>query len=224
MSVLARYPTALIADCLDDAGKTSQVLPPAMRLIVPPASGSLVGRARTLQFRLLPPEQRFASVPREKAAAQLRWRDEWGLVTGDIVVIGCQGGPVDAALQGDLVALYYARVGVAGVVADGYVRDAAEIGKAGLAVVGRGTTPTNGRGRLARVGTGGPLEIGDVIVNEGDLVVADADGCVIVPRALAESDDFAARIAEAHRDEEATAKLVREGVSLADAYLRHGRL
>ena len=223
-SPFARFPTALVADCLDELGVTAQVVAPALRLIVPPASGTLAGRARTLRFRPLPPEQRFAPVARDKAAAQLRWRDEWGLVPGDVVVIGCDGGPPEVALQGDLVAIFYARVGVAGVVADGYVRDAAELAKIGLGVVARGTTPLNGRGRLARVGTGDPLDLGGVTVHDGDLVLADSDGCVIVPRALAEGDELLRRVEEAHEAEEASARMLREGHSLSDTFARHGRL
>lgn len=224
MFALARFSTSLVADCLDDVGVTAQVVAPALRLLVPPASGALAGRARTLRFRPLPPEQRFAPVAREKAAAQLKWRDEWGLRPGDLVVIGCDGGPPDVALQGDLVAIFYARMGVTGVLADGYVRDAAEIGKIGLGVVARGTTPCNGRGRLARVGTGDPLDIGGVTVHDGDLVLADADGCVIVPRALAEDAEFVRCVEDAHRAEEASAEMLRDGRSLSETFARHGRL
>jgi len=224
MSALVRFSAALVADCLDDMGMTEQVMPPELRMLVPPAAGTLAGRARTLLFRELPPDQRFAPVARERAAEQLRWRDEWGLRPGDVVVIGCQGGPTQYALQGDLVALYYARLGVAGVVADGYVRDLAAIGQAGLAVVARGTTPMNGRGRLARVGTGSAIDIGGVTVHDGDLVLADGDGCVIVPRALADGDELVRLVEEAHHAEEQSAQMLRDGHSLSEMYARHGRL
>jgi regulator of RNase E activity RraA len=219
---LARFPAALVADVLDELGATAQVLPPGLRMITP-AAGTVAGRARTLRFRLLPPDQRFAPVDRARAAAALRWRDDWGLQPGDFVVIGCDGGPHDVALQGDLVALYYQRLGVVGVLADGYVRDAAEIAGLGLALVARGTTPQNGRGRLARVGTGDPIAIGDVTVHDGDIVVADGDGCVIVPAALA-NPELVHVLEEAHAAEQASARMLREGSSLSDMFARHGRL
>ncbi|MEO8701235.1 MAG: RraA family protein [Kofleriaceae bacterium] len=223
MIELARFPAALVADVLDELGATAQVLPPALQLIVPPASGTLVGRARTLRFRMLPPAERFAAVARDKAAASLRWRDDWGLVANDIVVIGCDGGPHEVAQQGDLVALYYHRLGVVGVLADGYVRDAAELASIGLGVIARGTTPINGRGRLARVGTGDPIDIGGVVVNDGDVIVADGDGCVIVPAALA-NGELVQKLADAHAAEQASAQMLREGSSLSDMFARHGRL
>jgi regulator of RNase E activity RraA len=224
MSELARFSTALIADCLDDMGMTSQVVAPALRLLAPGTPGVLAGRARTLLFRPLPPDQRFAPVPRERAVEQLRWRDEWGLRPGDVIVIGCEGGPVEWALQGDLVALYYARLGVAGVLADGYVRDLADIAATGLAVVARGTTPTNGRGRLARIGTGAPIDVGGVVVHEGDSVVGDGDGCVVVPRTIAEAGELLRLVEEAHAAEQGSAQMLRDGRSLTEMYARYGRL
>jgi 4-hydroxy-4-methyl-2-oxoglutarate aldolase len=220
---IARYSTALIADCLDELGATGQVVSPWLRLIVPPTSGSLVGRARTLRFRPLAPGEQIAAVSRDDAAAQLRWRDEWQLAAGDVVVIGCDGGPPEVALQGDLVATYYARIGVTGVLADGYVRDTAEIAKLGLGIVARGTTPANGRGRLVRVGTGESITVGGVVVHEHDLVIADANGCVIVPSSLV-GDELARRLAEAHEAEEASAQMLRDGHSLSDMFARYGKL
>ena len=61
-------------------------------------------------------------------------------------------------------------------------------------------------------------------VHDGDLVLADADGCVIVPRALADDADFVRRVENAHRDEEASAEMLRDGRSLSETFARHGRL
>jgi regulator of RNase E activity RraA len=72
--------------------------------------------------------------------------------------------------------------GVIAVVTDGPIRDSQAVAELGLAVWAKGTTPTasakNGPGRV-----GGEVDIAGVRVNDGDLVVADADGVVVWPAA-----------------------------------------
>jgi regulator of RNase E activity RraA len=71
--------------------------------------------------------------------------------------------------------------GVAAVVVDGAVRDLDEIDATGLCVWSRGSTPITGRNRLEAVEINGPVQIGAVGVEAGDVVVADRSGIVFVP-------------------------------------------
>ena len=72
--------------------------------------------------------------------------------------------------------------GIAGFVIDGAVRDADALAELGLPVFARGVTPAcpykNGPGRLNE-----PVALGGVVVSPGDLIVADADGVVVVKSA-----------------------------------------
>ena len=81
---------------------------------------------------------------------------------------------------GDLIGEYVRVRGVVGAVIDGAVRDAEALGAQGLAVFARAVTPAgpfkNGPGIIGR-----PVACGGVVVDPGDLVVADADGVAIVP-------------------------------------------
>ena len=223
MQVFKRFSSALVADCLDELGATAQVMSPAIRLLVAPPGGvALVGRVRTLTFRLLEPADRFAAVPHERAVEQLRWREQWGLAPGDLVAIGFEGETPEVVVQGELVSIYYARLGVAGTVTDGYVRDLDGLAHLGFPVLARGTTPANGRGRLARVATGRPVVIGGVEVSEGDVIHADRDGAVVIPGRLV--DDLPARLAAALDAEAASAEMVASGATLAEAFDAHRRL
>jgi RraA family protein len=105
------------------------------------------------------------------------------LEPGDVVIVDAGGSPHYAVL-GDLISTKAKHRGAAGFVIDGMVRDLPTVRELDFPVYARGTTPV---GPLHR----GPGEInfpiccGGVVVNPGDLVVADAMGVVVVPRSIA---------------------------------------
>lgn len=102
---------------------------------------------------------------------------------GDIVVVDAGRSTMNAVL-GDLIATKARHRGIAGFIVDGLVRDLPGLLPIGLPVFARGTTPV---GPLHR----GPGEInyaiccGGIVVNPGDIVVADGAGVVIVPQGIA---------------------------------------
>ena len=99
---------------------------------------------------------------------------------GDVLVIDGKGDR-SAALMGTIMMNACRQVGIAGVVIDGAVRDSAEIDEMDFPVFSVGTNP-NGPTKLASGRIGHPVSAGGVTVRSGDLVVADADGVVIVER------------------------------------------
>jgi RraA family protein len=103
---------------------------------------------------------------------------------GDVLVIDASTSTMTAVL-GDLISTKARHRGIAGVVVDGLVRDIPAIrALEDFPVFGRGVTPL---GPLHR----GPGEInfavsvGGIVVNPGDLIVADLNGVVVVPRTFA---------------------------------------
>jgi RraA family protein len=102
---------------------------------------------------------------------------------GDVVVVDSGRSGANAVL-GDLVCTKATHRGIAGFIVDGLIRDLPGILPLDLPVFARGTTPF---GPLHR----GPGEInypiccGGIVVNPGDLVVADQAGVVVVPREIA---------------------------------------
>jgi regulator of RNase E activity RraA len=73
----------------------------------------------------------------------------------------------------------------AGAVIDGGVRDVAYLRKIGFPVYATGIVPSTSIGHYRFAGSGIPVMCDGVTVNAGDIVVADSDGVVMVPRAKA---------------------------------------
>ena len=99
---------------------------------------------------------------------------------GDNVIVVEQTSGVEAGCWGGLLSLAAKMRGVAGVVADGPVRDIDEAIAYELPVFSRSTTARTARGRVVEKGTNVPVEIGDVSVQAGDYVVADNSAVIFI--------------------------------------------
>lgn len=103
------------------------------------------------------------------------------------------------AVLGDLIARELLAAGIVAVVTDGLIRDSRAVADLGLPVWARGVTPV--ASRKDGVGAiGGRVSIGGVIVEDGDVVVADADGVVVWP--AARYDDYLAAADAKRRQDE----------------------
>jgi 4-hydroxy-4-methyl-2-oxoglutarate aldolase len=136
---------------------------------------------------------------------------------GSVVVIDA-AGRTDVSAWGGIISAEAQRLGVRATVINGACRDVAELGQLGYQVFAISSTPTSGRGVMSSDEVEVPVTIEGVPVRPGDLVVADADGTVVVPQDRADEVlTLARRITE--RDE-ALYEMVRSGTSLSDARLR----
>ncbi|GAB3494378.1 diguanylate cyclase [Curvibacter fontanus] len=104
---------------------------------------------------------------------------------GDVLVIDGKGDQT-AALMGTIMITACRKLGIAGVVIDGAVRDALELEEIGYPVFSVGTNP-NGPTKLVPGRIGHPVTVGGVTVHPGDFVLGDADGVVVVERDRIES-------------------------------------
>ncbi|MGW2794356.1 RraA family protein [Streptomyces sp. NPDC001251] len=109
---------------------------------------------------------------------------------GSVVVV--ESGDLDYALAGGNVCAVAQRRGIAAFVVDGVIRDLAEVREAGFPVFARGVIPVPGT-KEAVAPLNEPVRCGGVLVNAGDVVVADEEGVVVTPRARAEQVLAAAR-------------------------------
>lgn len=103
---------------------------------------------------------------------------------GDIVVIDA-GGIDECGFIGSNNSLGWAEKGVAGVVTNGGARDTDEIVKVKkISVYCKNGYSTRGvrPGRLIAESYNFPISCADVLVFPGDLIVADGDGVIVVPR------------------------------------------
>lgn len=100
---------------------------------------------------------------------------------GDVLVVSNEGDNT-RALMGEIMMAYLRHTKkVAGIVLDGPIRDIDEIGKWDFPVYATGTTP----GGPYKEGPGEvnvPIACGEVSVNPGDIILADPDGVIVIPR------------------------------------------
>jgi regulator of RNase E activity RraA len=103
-----------------------------------------------------------------------------------LVTDNAAGGRVDVGPIGSNNSMSWRTAGCVGVVTNGTARDTDEVMKQGLPVyfkrVGRGIRP----GRIEMESVNRPVVVGGVLVMPGDVIVADGDGVIVVPRAVAE--------------------------------------
>jgi RraA family protein len=102
---------------------------------------------------------------------------------GDVIVID-GGGDHSWALLGFLMVRTAMKLGVAGMVVDGAVRDAAEIRKVGFPLFAAGVSP-NGPFKEGPGEINYPIQCGGQVVRPGDFIVADDDGVIVVKKDLA---------------------------------------
>jgi len=132
---------------------------------------------------------------------------------GDIIVIEQRSG-VDAAAWGGILSLGAKLRSVAGVIADGPVRDIDEARAHDFPVYGSSLTCHTARGRLVELATGGPITVREVTVKPGDYAIADGSGVAFIAaenieRAVAAAEEIFAR-------EAAMAQALREGKRITE--------
>ncbi len=142
----------------------------------------IAGRAFTLRF--VPAREDLAtpaswSSPRSTRAAVEEMPE------GCIAIIGTMG-VTEAGVFGDILAQRMQMHGVAGLVTDGVMRDKAGVLETGLPVWCAGAAAPASVAGLTFVGWQEPIGCGGVAIFPDDVVVADGDGAVVIPAALAE--------------------------------------
>ena len=93
---------------------------------------------------------------------------------------------LEIAAMGNLMGTTAKLRGLAGAVIDGAVRDISELRRLEFPVWSRRVSPATSVGRMISVDKQIPVKCGEVMVNPGDYIVADADGVVVVPASAAE--------------------------------------
>jgi 4-hydroxy-4-methyl-2-oxoglutarate aldolase len=89
-------------------------------------------------------------------------------------------------------------------------------------VFATGMSPLDSAGRSMVVEYGGTIACGGVVVHEGDLVVGDIDGLIVVPRAIEGAAIL--RALEKVEGENTTRTALEQGMTLTEVYAKYGVL
>lgn len=209
--IQSKLTTAQLGDVLDAAGHTHQFLPPYLRAVGD--QGMAVGRAMTVREADIAP----GDEPDEPFGRMFEALDD--LKPGEIYV--CTGSSHAYALWGELMSSRAQELGAVGAVVDGFHRDTAGILKRKFPVYSAGAYAQDQRPR-GRV-TDFRCELifaNGTRVADGDVIVADVDGVLVIPKALlGEVVSAAVEKAGIERDVQ---RMIEDGQSTTDIFARTG--
>jgi regulator of RNase E activity RraA len=203
--------SAVVCDALDAIGYTNQSPRAALR----PFTGitRLVGRCKTTLWADMAHED-----PRP-------YELELGAVDAcrpDDVLIAAAGGSMRSGIWGELLSTAAHNSGCAGAIVHGAVRDVLKMTEMRFPVFALGTSPYDSLHRQRVIDLDVTVEINGVRLSPGDLVFADLDGIVVVPRAI--EDEVIARASEKVSAENRTRDAIRAGMKAKAAYEKYGVL
>ena len=135
----------------------------------------------------------------------------------DVVVIDAMGlmrGEV--GIWGDCIMTGLVSKGASGIVVDGLIRDGATIRRFGYPVFCRGVSPILPRGTIIPAEINTPINCGGVYVRPGDVILADYDGVLVIPREMA--DKVAEEASKREDFEETVLFMLRHGEPLRGSY------
>ena len=178
-ALCARYEqvySGVVADVLDKRGLRRQIV-----------DGAIQGL--TLTSRVAGPAFTCKGAP----ATELE-PDDWDMrkafldaLTPNCVAVVDTSGDSGAAHWGELMSIAARGRGCLGVVTDGATRDVVQLLEMGFPAFVRYRSPASSIRRWRMSGYGHTVRLGGVLVSQGDFVIGDADGVVVVPAKLAET-------------------------------------
>ena len=144
---------------------------------------------------------------------------------GDLIVVDASGD-TETSVWGGLMAGLCQQKGVVGAVVDGAIRDTDEIRALGFPICTRAVVPRSTHSpysqRMEPIEVNVSISCGGVLVNPGDIVLADEIGVVVVPRE--EAREVLARAQAQAAQEEATRQRIKEGKTVEELLSEFGRL
>ena len=203
--------SAVISDVLDALGYREQAMDATIRPVYPGAVA--VGRAHTVL------STDVYSLPADPYNMEIRAIDSLGQ---NDVLVAATNHSTRTCFWGELLSTAARARGARGAILDGYTRDVRRIAEMGFPVFATGMRPVDSRGRGLVVAFGDPVLCGGVIVNPGEIVFADADGIVVIPRAVEE--EAIAKAREKVAGENRAREDLERGDFLRDVYDRYGVL
>lgn len=171
---LRRLDACAVSDALDKLQISGAVTGIALRSTGPGGASRIAGRAVTMKVGPgAPPPgptRHLGCTAIELAGPE------------DVIVVEQRSG-IEAGCWGGLLTLGAKQRGVAGVVADGPLRDVDEAIAFEFPIWSRTLTSRTARGRVVELGTQVPVTLGDVSVQPGDYLLADRSAVIVIAAA-----------------------------------------
>lgn len=166
----------VVCDILDVLGYRNCAMHHRLRPL-DPNNSIIVGRARTFRWM----ETDYV----ESHAYDIEIEAVDSLKPNDVVVHSADRASTNAP-WGELMSTIAQRNGAVGAICDSMVRDCNRMIEMSFPVFYKGIRPVDSLGRGKVMAYDVPVQCGDVLVNPGDLVYADFDGIVVIPKAVEE--------------------------------------
>jgi regulator of RNase E activity RraA len=199
----------VVCDVLDGLGYRQQAMHHRLRPLLPDRRAcGFAGRARTLHWTAMEYIDETDPYGAEIDAVD-------SLKPGDVVVHSTDYAGTNAP-WGELMSTIAQRNGAVGCVCDSQVRDCVRIIELGFPVYYTGIRPLDSLGRGRVLAYDVPVRCGEVLVHPGELVLADFDGIVVVPRAV-EAETLRQAAEKADKESASRAELL-AGKSLREVY------
>jgi regulator of RNase E activity RraA len=202
--------TPAVGDVLDALGYYHQFLPPQINPLRPDMK--IAGRAMPVLMADVHGPQRKPFGLLTEALDQLE-ADE---------VYVCGGGAMRCAYWGEILTATARARGAAGAIIDGYHRDTTGVLEQGWPVFSRGAYAQDSAVRTRVIDYRVPIEIGGVRISPGDILFADIDGTVVIPRQVEHAVIEAAL--EKASAERCVLDAIHAGLSSTDAFAKFGVL
>ena len=167
----------VICDILDEMGYRNQAMHQRLRPLLPDIRNcGFMGRARTFEWKEI-------DYIDEENPYGLEIEAMDSLNKGDVVVHSTDYNSTNAP-WGELMSTLAKRKGVVGCVCDSQVRDCVRIIEMNFPVYYAGIRPLDSKGRGVVIAYDVPVQCGEVLVNPNDLIFADFDGIVVIPKMI----------------------------------------
>jgi 4-hydroxy-4-methyl-2-oxoglutarate aldolase len=207
-----RLYVAAVCDILDELGYRNQAMHQRLRPLLPDMkSCGFIGRAKTLEWK----EVDYVD---EENPYGLEIEAMDSLKEGDVVVHSTDVNGTNAP-WGELMSTIAKRKGVMGCVCDSQVRDCIRIIEMNFPVFYAGIRPLDSKGRGLVVNYDVPVRCGEVIVNPGDLIFADFDGIVVIPKSM--EQEVVRKAKEKVHAENLSRKELLSGKSLGEVFEKY---
>lgn len=204
---------ASVCDILDEMGYREQAMHQRLRPLDEQAC-VFAGRARTIQW--MSTEYLVTPNPYGKEIDVMD-----SLNHGEVVVHSTDYAGANAP-WGELMSTIAKRRGVVGCICDSQIRDCARIRKMGFPVFYTGIRPVDSKGRGYVVDYDVPVRSGGVVVHPGDMIFADLDGVVVIPKGV--EQEVIRRATEKANAEDLSRDELLAGKSLREVYDKYGAL